>query len=85
LFAGQGESDLRWGMSDFDENVEEDFWWEGEEACWDGGVVIGLLECLMELSILRHQNGEDTAAYFFWNDKPVRELAPEVIATSPAF
>jgi hypothetical protein len=60
LFAGQGESDLRWGMCDFDEDVEEDFWWEGEEACWDGEVVIGLLECLMrfEYTSISEEGGD---------------------------
>ena len=72
-------------MCDFAEDVEEDFWWEGEEACWDGGVVIGLVECLGKLSILQCLRREDTAAYFFWDDEPVGEFAPEVIATSPAF
>ena len=72
-------------MCDFAEDVEEDFWWEGEEAAWDGGVVIGLVEYLGKLSILRYPRREDTAAYFFWDDESVRELAPEVIATSPAF
>ena len=34
-------------MCDFGEYVKEDFWREGEEACWNGVAVIGLLECLM--------------------------------------
>ena len=37
------------------------------------------------LSILRYPRREDTAAYFFWDDEPVGELASKVIATSPAF
>ena len=47
MFAGQGECDLRGGVCDFAEDVEENFWREGEEACWNGVAVIGLLECLM--------------------------------------